>query len=391
MKLMEREKRALLLLFVVAFLGAYYFFLITPQLEKLQHTNNEMEVMEDKLAEYEMAVALEEQLDKTIKALDQEVKLAANNYFPNIHQEELILLMQDFLSDPGLKVSSLAFSLPRVEVIETASLDSMGLNITYEGSFKDLNDLLKKIWGFQKKIIFTNINISSQEDGLLIGSIGLDFYHLPDAVDTEGLYDWYLEENYKKADPFKSISEREGTAKYTYRAGDSLLLIDKRYVTFNDIKGHWAETEIDNFGAQYFIRGDRENRYYPNDSMSRGEFLLLLDKVFSWEEPEESIDLTKFTDYENLGNYENAIAKAIYKGVYSGFIIGYWDNTLRPQAPITYREVESVMKRALENPSFQWQKIGEEIARDKGFNSIGLENTSGNITKAEAIYLLSNL
>ncbi|SDK51974.1 S-layer homology domain-containing protein [Natronincola ferrireducens] len=392
MKLTKREKRAVFFLMAVVFLGAYYYFLLTPQLAKLQDAKYEKEEAEEKLAEYYIAVNLEEQLDKTIEELNQKVKTASINYFPNIQQEEIILLMQDFLDAPELQVSSLAFSQPRVETLGEASLDAMGLNIAYEGDYQALNGLLKKMWDFQKKIIFNNINISSKDEGLLTGTIGLDFYHLPDDVEAEGLYDWYLDQNYKKANPFRAgSSERGGSANYIYKAGESLLLIDRRYKAFEDIQGHWAEEEIDAFGAMYYIRGDRDDCYYPDDSMTRGEFLLLLDKVFKWTDPEESVDLSKFEDYENLGNYENAIAKAIYKGFYSGFIVGYADKTLRPQAPITYQEVEIVMRKVLEDPGFQWKQIGEEILREKGIHSIGVDNIGHYITKAEAIYLLYHL
>ncbi|QUH26665.1 S-layer homology domain-containing protein [Serpentinicella alkaliphila] len=391
MKLTNREKKSVTLLFVVVLLSIYYFFLIIPQLEKLEAKKLEMNEAELKLADYMRTDNSEQQIDSTIEDLSQKVKILANNYFPFINQEELILLLQDFINSSGIKVSSITFSQPRVETLGNTSIDAIAINISYEGNYKALNSLLERIWGFQKKVIVNNFTVSSKEDGLLNGTIALDFYRLPYGVGSEGLYHWYLDKNNKNLDPFTStLSIGEGS-NYIYRAGDSLLLIDRRYKKFNDIIGHWAEKEIDIYGTMYYIRGDKDNNYYPNESMTRGEFILLLDKVLKWTEPEQSVDLSKYEDYNNLGNYENAIAKAIYKGVYSGFIIGYTDNTLRPQAPISYTEVELVIKSIFNNPDFQWKQVAEKISAERGFNSVGQENLDKHITKAEAIYLMHTL
>jgi len=392
MKLTKREKKSLMLLLVVVSLGAYYYFIITPQMEKLESTKIIMDEAELKLTQYKNASSSEAQLDKRIDELSQKVKVGAVNYFPTVKQEELILLMQDFLNNSELEVTSLTFSEPRTETIGESTLDAMELNITLEGDYKAVNKFFTKIWDFQKRIIVTNVNISKDDQTALKTTIGLDFYHLPNALETGGLYDWYLDKNNKNTDPFKSGSEGTGSSNFIYKAGEFIVSNDGSYKPFEDIKGHWAEKEINEFGSKQYIRGDKDNFFHPDSSITRGEFLLLLDKVFNWMELENKLDLSNsYSDFNEIGTYENVISKAISKGVYQGFIIGYDDNTLRAESPISYKEVESIMERVLEDSNFKWQQIGEKLESEKGAHSVGLDNIDGHMTKAEAIFLLFGL
>ncbi|SES71310.1 S-layer homology domain-containing protein [Natronincola peptidivorans] len=392
MKITKREKFSIFFLVIVVFLYGYFRFLVTPQLVKLENVSHKKQMYQERTNEFQSIDLLEDALNKEITNLVQTKKIASMNYFPALLQDELILLINDLLSSTELLVKMISFSPIREEALGEVSVDAITVRIDYEGDFTSLSNLLEKIWSFQRKIIISNLTISSGENEILTGSIDLNFYRLSSLEVEEGrLYDWFLDENHKNSNPFRSRIEEEVGMNYIYRAGDSQLLIAERYRPFNDINGHWAQEEIDTFGHLYYIRGDRTNNYYPDESITRGEFILLLDRVLQWEELEESVNLTAFEDYQNLGSYENAIAKAIYKAHLRGFIIGYMDNTLRPQDPITYREVEMVMRKVLEDPDFNWQQINQKILREKGIHSNGIDYLGNPLTKAEAIYFLYHL
>ena len=45
---------------------------------------------------------------------------------------------------------------------------------------------------------------------------------------------------------------------------------------FNDVKGHWAEAEIEKGYINKSINGDPDGRFRPDDEITRGEFLKML-------------------------------------------------------------------------------------------------------------------
>jgi hypothetical protein len=49
-----------------------------------------------------------------------------------------------------------------------------------------------------------------------------------------------------------------------------------------DIKAHWAETVIKEWVAQGLIKGYGNGRFGPNDSISRAEFVTLLNRIFCY-------------------------------------------------------------------------------------------------------------
>ncbi len=60
---------------------------------------------------------------------------------------------------------------------------------------------------------------------------------------------------------------------------------------FNDVKGHWAEAEIEKGFNSNAINGDPDGRFRPDDIVTRGEFMKMLTtmicKIIEFEIPEE--------------------------------------------------------------------------------------------------------
>ncbi len=153
------------------------------------------------------------------------------------------------------------------------------------------------------------------------------------AVDTnvvDGLYKWYQDDLFHKENPFIPYRVNNQPVRYLYMKEDSELFNYDKYSQFIDIGGHWMEDEIEVFLEQGYLYLNPYLEFRPDESMTRGEFVVLLDSVYSWPIIEGEVDLTSFRDYEALGSFESSFARAIYKGYLSGIIEGYEDNTLRP-------------------------------------------------------------
>src|SRR5690606_10238833 len=119
-----------------------------------------------------------------------------------------------------------------------------------------------------------------------------------------------------------------------------VVLIDKNATIFYDIRGHWAKDEINAFARRGIISGYGDGTFKPNKDLSRGEFLSILSKVYKWDIKSISDDTAKkFKDYNTFKSYKDVINYAVSKN----YIQGYSDNTFKPNNPITYKEVETVM------------------------------------------------
>ncbi|MDF2546487.1 MAG: hypothetical protein K0R93_1385 [Anaerosolibacter sp.] len=390
MKLTRRERVLVSVLGAVLFLWVYYQFLITPQLVELDSLKQQREQYKAEMTKVENAAATEKKLDENITAMNEKIKLITNNFFTTTEQEEFILLFNEMLQDPNLNVSVISFTPFTIEKLGETELESMNATLSYEGDYPSLMNLLRSMWKFQKKIIVKNINMARTEGGRLSGSFEIGFYRMKNSPDLkDDLFRWYIDEDFYKENPFSSMSPSNGLKiNYLFIGGDPSKLKTDTYVKFTDIVGHWAEAELNDFGEKRYIQGNQENQFKPDEAITRGDFIILLDRVYQWPVPEGKVDLTKFGDYSTLGSYESSIAKAIFKGFIGGYVAGYTDNTLRPREPITYEEVEYIMRQVKTDPGFNWNQVGEKAKTEKGFESVGLTNKTGYLSKGEAVYLL---
>lgn len=113
---------------------------------------------------------------------------------------------------------------------------------------------------------------------------------------------------------------------------------------FYDILGHWAEGDIRSLIKQGKISGlkDANNNviFAPNRSITRAEFVTLLQRVLAPTTPSTSNTNQEFRDSTNHWARESILA-----AVQRGYIKGYTDNTFRPNAPITRAEIASIISR----------------------------------------------
>jgi len=109
--------------------------------------------------------------------------------------------------------------------------------------------------------------------------------------------------------------------------------------SFQDVKGHWAVNEINNWVEDSLIKGYEDGTFRPDNPISRAEFVVLVNRAFDFE---AKVDL----NYKDIKGKEwfaedVAIAKA------AGYITGYEDNTFRPYNSITRQEAAVMIARVL--------------------------------------------
>ncbi|MDR7870022.1 MAG: S-layer homology domain-containing protein [Tissierellaceae bacterium] len=172
----------------------------------------------------------------------------------------------------------------------------------------------------------------------------------------------------------------------TLRSGDNLycILIDKNYVILTDVRSHWAKDKIETLVRRNIITGYTDKTFKPDRNISRAEFLALLSRMYSWSLPNNTDNIKLFNDYPSYKDMEKVISYAIS----SGYIKGYEDNTFRPNQNISYKEVEIIMGRVLQDPSFKWYNTSAKMLYEEQVKSRSYSSMNNRITRAEVAYML---
>ena len=120
---------------------------------------------------------------------------------------------------------------------------------------------------------------------------------------------------------------------------------------FSDVKGHWAESEIEKGYANKAINGDPDGRFRPDDNITRAEFLKMLTagicKRAGVEIPQEFDDGAHWASmYHNFANF--CIYKAMDTQV-EGVNPGIMKTAAEYDMPISRWEMAFMLAQAAEN------------------------------------------
>lgn len=115
------------------------------------------------------------------------------------------------------------------------------------------------------------------------------------------------------------------------------------FAAVSDIRGHWAEQEINDWVDRGYITGYPDGTFRPNQSITRAEFITLVNKSFGFHQKAK----ISFSDVSPASWYYNEVAAAMA----AGYIRGYVDNTIKPDRPITRQEVAAIAYRLLDRPA----------------------------------------
>ncbi|MFD1910491.1 S-layer homology domain-containing protein [Paenibacillus rhizoplanae] len=106
-----------------------------------------------------------------------------------------------------------------------------------------------------------------------------------------------------------------------------------------DIKGHWAESDIQQWLDQGLITGYPDHTFRPGAEVSRGEFVTLVNRAFKYSD-------TKAISFKDLKPVNFAYIE-VQKATAQGYISGFSDYTFRPDQPITRQETAVIISRIL--------------------------------------------
>ncbi|MGB3977583.1 MAG: S-layer homology domain-containing protein, partial [Tepidanaerobacteraceae bacterium] len=166
----------------------------------------------------------------------------------------------------------------------------------------------------------------------------------------------------------------------------------------NDISGHWAEATIAKWVQQGLISGYTDGTFRPDNSITRAEFMALVNRAFGFDEKAA----IGFSDVSANDWFYDEIAKAVK----AGYISGYQDGTVKPNQEISRQEAAVALCKALnlellDNvdqfadkasiPSWSRPYIGALASKGyMGGYPDGTFRPERHITRAETVTMLDN-
>jgi hypothetical protein len=256
---------------------------------------------------------------------------------------------------------------------------NLSINTTYDASLPVSSRLIKSSDSYRVRILNNSNNLDDKK------AVLLSFEYYGDKV-KGGIYK--LENDSWLYIP--SIIE-DGVI-YTYVSPSSIkvdgstysVFMDKEFILFPDARGHWANDEINTYVRRGVIYGYNDMTFKPERNITRAEFLTLLSRVYNWDISFYTANTSIFKDYNEFGNRNGVISYALN----NGYIKGYGDGTFKPNASISYKEIEIIMGRALGNPYFKWSDVAIDMLHNKKVRSNSFNDMNNKITRAEVVYML---
>src|SRR5665647_2186753 len=114
-----------------------------------------------------------------------------------------------------------------------------------------------------------------------------------------------------------------------------LLLAAPALAQPTDIQGHWANQQVSKWVDSGYISGYPDGTFKPDNSITRAEFITLVNKAYGYTE----IAPITFSDVSPDAWYANAVAVAIA----AGYINGFPDGTMRPDSPISREQAATII------------------------------------------------
>jgi hypothetical protein len=139
----------------------------------------------------------------------------------------------------------------------------------------------------------------------------------------------------------------------------SAIYVDK---SFDDISKHWSREAVEALAVRNIIKGTSDKDFSPEKSITRGEFVTLVDRYFEFEG--EAINI--YGDLDDNQYYFNPVARASSLGIVPN---SYGDN-FEPEKEISREDMMYILSGAIYK-SGAYKNIKLNNIMDKEFEDVG--------------------
>ena len=195
---------------------------------------------------------------------------------------------------------------------------------------------------------------------------------------------------------------RDGKLVFSAKHFSTFMVTESRK-TFADIVSHWAKRDIEIMAARQIINGVGDDRFAPEDKISRAQFAALLCRTLKQTDDAAP---NPFSDVPAAAWYAGDVLKAAK----AGLVVGA-DGKFRPDDMITRQEMAVMIQRAYNYAGGQAPELKEMTFSDqesigswayesvRSVYSLGIVNgrndnsfgAADNATRAEGAVMLKNM
>lgn len=234
-ELTNKERFLLTFLAIIILFWISFKFIIDPQINKIDTLKADIDSY---LYEVEENNRMLKNADLIVKNKD-EMSMKRENiesqFFKSLSQPELIYVLNEFLSVDNIAIDTINFSKPFIEIINEKEIEKMDISVPFKGNFESLNEVIKKIESYPRKMIINSLNIDKALDVEITGDINIGVYSLSGIIDPEfqadedGLQIEITEDNKSNPflpydgyiDPNKKLEESEEGSNDNYFNGEN--------------------------------------------------------------------------------------------------------------------------------------------------------------------------
>lgn len=133
--------------------------------------------------------------------------------------------------------------------------------------------------------------------------------------------------------------------------GISVKLPNNQGKVFEDLDGHWAETDVLSLVSRGLIAGYAGDTFRPGQPISRAEFTVMLARLLGGQN--NTVPRLEFADNDQIPAWARS---SVYLASVRGLVTGYEDNTFRPRALLTRAEAAVMFIRLAQALNMGWDE-----------------------------------
>ncbi|WP_028547271.1 S-layer homology domain-containing protein, partial [Paenibacillus sp. UNC451MF] len=139
--------------------------------------------------------------------------------------------------------------------------------------------------------------------------------------------------------PTLFVTENGVTKAKWMHPGNDVYAIIESSKSFNDMKEHWAQKEVELLASKWLIQGSSLTTFEPNRSITRAEFASILVRALGLD---EQLSGAAFSDVKADAWYAGSVGAAVSAGLVQGYETGQF----QPEATITREQMAVMIERA---------------------------------------------
>lgn len=189
MKMTNREKVLLLVLFVSVFSFVFLRFFSSPLKDEIAALEVLKETKTTELQEMNTLIASKNDYNVSTQKYITELETIANRYYIKSIQEDYIILLNDFNDTGNLDLNSFSFSN---NSNVSAGKQNFVVRFNYTGPYKEVYSYMNTINNHEKEIKIKNMNIRTGDKNMISGQMEVSFESIPyleEIASAESIFD----------------------------------------------------------------------------------------------------------------------------------------------------------------------------------------------------------